>query len=143
MPYTTPRAPTYSIRRMMYLSTVNAIADLHFEGLCVFWDLTSFWVNSENLSCEKRDHTNAKRHQKNCICAEEHAHLCPVWRVTLVLGQLIHTHPVRQKEDSQHGCKGHRQCRGLKNLLNGNIVVLQSKAISCHAANSKSCVHNH
>merc|ERR550514_146500 len=33
--------------------------------------------------------------------------------------------------------------RSLENLLNGNIVVLQSPAISCHAANSEGGVHNH
>merc|ERR1719337_543746 len=83
-------------------------ACLTFEWLRIFWNLTGLGVDRHHLSGEERDHTNTKCHQEHCICAKVHAHLRPLWRVTAILSELIHTHPVCKEEDGQHWCKGHR-----------------------------------
>jgi hypothetical protein len=109
-------------------------AGLALEGLRVSWNITSLRIHTNGLSCEEWDDANNECHQQHSVSAEIHAYLRPFWRVALVLSQLIHTHAECQEEDGKHGCEGHSERRSLQNLLDGQVVILQPKAIGCHTA---------
>merc|ERR1719359_2322977 len=113
------------------------------EWFHIIWNLPGLRIHVDGLACEQRNDADNQGHQEHCVCAEIHAHLRPTWRVALILAELIHTHSVSQEKNGQHRRKGNSQRRGLENLLNGNVVVLQSPTVSGHSADREGCVYKH
>merc|ERR1719324_256324 len=83
---------------MMYLSTVNVIAKAWLLKGCVSSGIWPVFGSTPKTSPVKRGIMQTQSVIRRTAYVQKNMHLCPVWRVTLVLGQLIDTHPEGQEE---------------------------------------------